>query len=228
MTHSPVIWLQTGTGQAFDLLQPIPAMVDFGIDIAEALARIPRFNGHVRSGGFSVAQHSVMGADELYRETGRRDLAAAFLLHDGREFVLGDKPTPVKWAEIAIIREMFGSVAAEQARQALHELGVRADRAIYARAGLTFPLDPKDAEAVKVMDRRMAKTEFMHLLGKPALPLDPAIATARPIRLLGKFRVWPWPEAADEFRARLTAYLPASSKPAARRAPARRPEPMEA
>lgn len=223
MREEPAIWLQTGTGRAFDLLQPTAAMVDFDIDVAEALARIPRFTGHVRSGSYSVAQHSVMGADALWRETGNRDLAAAFLLHDAHEAYLGDIATPVMRA-IAI----FCSAEVAQYelgpsyfRAAIRRLKHQIDKAVYQAAGSSIPADAT-AEAVALMDMRMLATERRHLLSHAPYPWQPAIEAAKPIRLIGKFRVWPWPEAADEYRARLAAYLPARPKSGPRRDGARR------
>lgn len=222
-------WLQTGSDRAFDLLKPDPAQVDFDIDVAEALARIARFTGHVRSGPYSVAQHSAVGADVVFRDTGSREAAAAFLLHDGRECALGDKSSPVKWAEIAIVREMFGETAASQIRLALVELGKRADRAIYAAAGMGPDGCPERWRAlVHEYDIRMLATE-RRLLGRSPAPWVPEIENAKPLRLPYPLIVWPWPKAADEFRERLRRYLPerfgparTSPKPGPRREGARR------
>lgn len=210
---APAIWLQTGTGRAFDLLQPSAAMVDFDIDIAEALARIPRFTGHVRSGSYSVAQHSVMGADALWRETGRSELAAAFLLHDAHETYLGDIATPVARAIVETFRRnsATGGFGADALDRSLRLMKHVIDEAVHEAAGLPMPRGDV-AEAVKVMDLRMLATERRHLLGPSPHKWHPSIEAAKPIRLVGKFRVWPWPEAADEFRARLATYLPARSK----------------
>lgn len=63
-------------------------------DIAHALARLCRFNGHV--GGFlSVARHSLWVADHL-RLHGHPDLALVGLLHDASEAYLGDMIRPMK------------------------------------------------------------------------------------------------------------------------------------
>lgn len=203
--NAPVIWLQTGTSRAFDLLHPTAAMVDLDIVVAEGLARQPRWLGQPRSAPFSVAQHCVMGADALWRETGRDDIAAAFLLHDAHEAYIGDIATPVAQA--------LAQLGGAQVPRAIAWLKQRIDRATHEAAGLPFPLDPEVAQAVKVMDLRMARTEFNHLLGEPARPLDAALAAARPIRLVGKLKAWPWPDAADQYRARLRRYLPGLAAP---------------
>ena len=67
-TENP--WIQTGTGRALDLMAPTAAMIDLETDVAEALAREPRFGGHVRGGPYSVAQHMVLGADAIVAQTG--------------------------------------------------------------------------------------------------------------------------------------------------------------
>lgn len=205
--NAPAFWLPTGTGLVFDLLQPRAEMIDLKVDVAEALARVPRFAGHVRSGAYSVAQHSVMGADALWRETGRRDLAAAFLLHDGHEFVIGDITTPVAGA--------LTRLGGPQVGRAIEYLKRQVDRAVFQAAGMEFPFAPDVAAAVKAMDWRMLATERRHLVAPTPLRWAAEVEAAKPIRLVGKFRVWPWPEAADEFRARLDAYLPRKKRTAA-------------
>jgi hypothetical protein len=62
-------------------------------DIAHALARIVRFNGHTRH-RYSVASHCLMVADLV----GAKDpsLRVSGLMHDALEAVLGDVSSPVK------------------------------------------------------------------------------------------------------------------------------------
>lgn len=211
-------WIQTASGIAFDLIEPHPEMVNFEIDIAESLARLARFNGHVRSGPYSVAQHSVMGADALLRETGDTTLAALFLLHDAHEAYIGDICTPVKAAlwEVAPLGfsnpvGIDATLARINVKAALDRLTQRIDLSIHAAACLPPPLMSEIAE-VKAMDRRMLATERRHLLGPSPAPWGEAIEAARPIRITGKFTVWPWPRAADEFNARCKRWLPVFQK----------------
>lgn len=82
-------WILTFTGRRFDLLEPTAGMVTPG-DIAHALARICRFNGHCRT-HYSVAQHSCMVADLV---PAADQLAA--LLHDATEAYVGDMVRPLK------------------------------------------------------------------------------------------------------------------------------------
>lgn len=204
-----MIWAQTSSNRAVDLVEPLWRMIDFEIDMAEGLARIARFNGSGRQGPYSVAQHSVIGADAVFRDTGDRQAAAAFLLHDGREYLLGDKITPVKQAEIAVIAQMWGADVANKVRIALRALGQSADEAIYLAAGMGAEGCPERyREIVKRYDLRMLATEKRHLLGKPPMPWADEVEQAEPLRLVGGLKPWPWPQAADEFRERLRRYLP--------------------
>ncbi len=227
-------WLQTATGVAYDLLNPKPHMVDLWRDVPEALARIPRFTGHIAAGPYSVAQHSVLGADALFRESKNSLLAAAFLLHDAHEAYLGDIATPIgeaigQMAGLVLAGIVWGAsptkddAALKQAERrgriaaktAIGELKARADAAIWMAAGLNAEQMIALRPAVKDMDIRMLATERKHLLGPSPHPWGPEIEAAKPIRMTQKFTVWPWPLAADEFRSRLKLYIPALRHPRA-------------
>lgn len=202
-------WLQTGSNRAFDLLQPDVAQVDFDIDIAEALARLPRYTGHVRPGPYSVAQHCVVGADIVFRDTGLRQCAASFLLHDAHEAYIGDIATPVMRA---IARYCAREVAAYEIgpswfRAAFRQLKGDLDKVIYEAAGIPG-LQTLHYVAIADYDLRMLATERLHLLGQSPRAWSPAVESARPLRLPYPLQVWPWPKAADEFRERLRRYLP--------------------
>ena len=82
----------THSGVAFDLIHPSPAHVEIE-DIAHALARQCRFNGHVHK-FYSVAQHSVLVANMVESATPvARQIA---LLHDASEAYTGDMVRPLK------------------------------------------------------------------------------------------------------------------------------------
>ena len=208
---APTIWAQTGTGIAFDLINPRPEMVNFKEDIAEGLARLPRFCGQVRSGPYSVAQHFVTGADQMFRETHRADLAAAFLLHDAHEAYINDIPTPVVAALAALANAEFekpGYDAGYIVKSALKSLKHIVDRAIYGAAGIAFPLPEATRAAVKRMDLRMLATERRHLLGPAPHAWAKEVETAEVIPLRGGLTVMPWPDAADAYIAALGRYVP--------------------
>lgn len=217
-------WLQTSSGRPFDLISPSPDDVNFEVDIAESLARLPRFTGHVRSGPYSVAQHCVEGAHAIMRETKRRDIAAAFLLHDAHEAYIGDLATPAAKALAAygglIALNNGGTEAAGRGGMRLVEAALkllkrRLDAAIHEAAGVTYPLPDDVREAVKLYDLRMLATERRQLLARCPKPWDPAVESAEPVRLEGKLTVWPWAFAADAYRTALKVYVPSATRRAA-------------
>lgn len=217
-------WLQTGSNRAFDLLRPDPALVDFDIDIAEALARISRYTGHVRPGPYSVAQHCVVGADIVFRDEQDREAAAAFLLHDAHEAYIGDIATPVAKA-LAIAAAQAGGdleIPPSAVRNGIKLLKDRLDGVICRAAGMPGLLG-EYAYTVADYDLRMLSTERVHLLGKTPQPWGEVIDAAIPLRLPYPLTVWPWPKAADEFRERLRRYLPERFGPSQSPAP-RRPK----
>lgn len=198
-------WLQTTSGRAFDLLHPDWREVDFTVDIPEALARIARFTGHVSSGPYSVAQHCVIGADAVFRETGDRKAAAAFLLHDAHEAYLGDIATPIAKALCAPAQD-YTPGGGNAVAFAIKSLKLRIDEAIADAAGLGWDVLSAHEKLVKAFDKRMLDLERRHLMAKP--PREWAASDLAPIRIAGKLTVWPWPKAADEYRERLRRYLP--------------------
>lgn len=84
-------YITTASGTRFYPLDPQPDDVLIE-DIAHALARISRYNGHTDTHiGYSVGQHSIYVAMQLpprLRLTG--------LLHDAPEYVIGDMVRPLK------------------------------------------------------------------------------------------------------------------------------------
>lgn len=84
-------WITTISQRKINLLDPKVSDIDIR-DIAHALSRICRWNGHLRGGPFSVAQHSVLVSRRV------KSQRAKFwaLMHDGSEAYLGDVITPVK------------------------------------------------------------------------------------------------------------------------------------
>lgn len=205
-------WLQTASGRAYDLVRPDWRQVDFDVDVPEALARIARFTGHVRSGPYSVAQHSVLGADAIFRETRSREAAAAFLIHDAHEAYVGDMATPISGALVEIARELGGDACAVLMRSCLRELKSRQDQAIFRATGMAGAMAAY-ATLVHRTDLGMLATERAHLLGKSPQPWHPSVEAAQPIRITGRITCWTWPHAADEYRDRLRRYLPETFGP---------------
>jgi hypothetical protein len=221
-TENP--WIQTGTGRALDLMAPTAAMIDLDTDVAEALAREPRFGGHVRGGPYSVAQHMVLGADAIVEQTGSIETARAFILHDAHEYACKDIMTPlakaldlrVRTIASARVRRVLPTSSQDEVDRisvglfhgALHALKADLDRAIHAAAGHPWPLAPEIAKRVAEWDLAMLAAERRHLLAPSPQPWDPAVEDWAPAKLKGRIQVWPWPKAADEWRARLHSYFP--------------------
>lgn len=201
-------WLPTTTGRTFDLMLPDWREVDLLNDVAEQLAQIARFSGAVPAGPYSVAQHSVVGADAVFRDTKDREAAAAFLLHDAHEYGLTDKTSPNAEAEIETAEQIRpGSGAVVREMQKLMKR--RIDLAIYRAAGMGEDGCPQGFRPlVALYDRRLLITERNHLLGPQTRLWSEAVEAAEPLRIPGKITVWPWHQAADEFRDRLRRYLP--------------------
>jgi len=86
--NDPLIFMHH-TAHYVNLTAPKPCDINI-LDIAHALARVNRFNGHT-SESYSVAQHSVLVAQNVPEE---HKLSA--LLHDASEAYLGDISTPLK------------------------------------------------------------------------------------------------------------------------------------
>lgn len=90
-------------------------------EIAGAISKICRFNGHCRR-HYSVAEHSILCADLAADEGAGVDAQLAALLHDAHEAYTTDLPSPIKWT-IGASWEVFEHSQAA----ALHNaLGVRA------------------------------------------------------------------------------------------------------
>lgn len=213
-------WIQTASGRAVDLIAPKASDIDFEVDVAPALARIARFTGHVPAGPYSVAQHCVIGADAIMRDTGDRQLAAAFLLHDAHEAYIGDPSRPWQLAIVEYIKAATdGSSSAHLVELAFKEGQRRMkhtlDAAIHTAAGVPYPYSLAMRTHVRTWDERMLETERRLFLASCPDPWGWDANPPNIIRWPDKARVWPWPEAADRYLAALRHYCPAALSRAA-------------
>lgn len=87
-------WITTHSGVRFDFLNPSVEMVNIE-DIAHALARLCRFNGHC-SGFYSVAEHCSHIAYTLSSRDAPLDDVRLGLMHDASEAYAGDVASPLK------------------------------------------------------------------------------------------------------------------------------------
>lgn len=118
-----------------DLNNPSPEMLNL-FDIATALSKICRFNGHL-SEFYSVAQHSVLVSYLVPNE-----LRKAALLHDAPEAYLGDVIKPLK----NIIGEVY------------YTLEKKFEDAICRK----FGIDTEHMARVKYYDKRAVELEFSY------------------------------------------------------------------
>lgn len=152
-------WNMTASGRPFFPFDP--RLQDFHApDWAHMLAQQPRFRGATRS-PYSVGQHSCLAArfmvlgydgagDEATLGHSPATCQAYGLLHDASEFVFGDTPRPHKRRP-----ELAEAMAAEK----------RLQRMIYESVGL----DPdREPPLLKIVDRRLLRTEQLHLMPPPA------------------------------------------------------------
>ncbi len=183
-------WSQTFSGRAFPMEDPDPSDVHWP-DIIYGLAHINRFCG--QAGPYSVAQHSVLVADQL-----PADMRLYGLLHDAHEAYIGDTSTPVKRA--LGIRN----------RLSLWSLADSVDRAIYLAAGLAYPVPETIAEAVHIADMRALMTERRDLMKAP--PKSWGAEYEALVPLPDRIRPWSPQQAIARFAGALSdAGLPVAS-----------------
>lgn len=87
-------YIGTYTGKKYHFLNPSVDEVCIK-DIAQALSMNCRYSGHVNK-FYSVAEHSCIVADYVFRKTGDKREALSALLHDASEAYLTDIPRPMK------------------------------------------------------------------------------------------------------------------------------------
>lgn len=207
MTAATILTLANGKG--IDLTNPRPKDIDFAV-IAEHLAKENRYNGATPRVKYTVAQHSIIGADQAMEDTGNLQLAGYFLLHDGKEAFLKDDTTPKKRALAEIAAQEFG-ILAEEIIGAFYMLEERFDFAIHTAAGLSWPPPAGLQDAIKAYDLMMFVTEWRDLMRgiehpnwEPYRQIDPLPRTITP---------WGWQQARKAFESRCRLYLPAFAKP---------------
>jgi len=135
-TNRPRPFIQTFQGHDFYFDAPEECHIDIR-DIAAALSKICRFNGHCQY-FYSVAQHSVAVSNLVPPED-----ALAALLHDSAEAYVGDMTSPLK--------------------QLLPEYKViekRVATAVFNHFGIPYPLP----DSIKQADLQMLATERRDLM----------------------------------------------------------------
>lgn len=206
-------WMQTLSGRSITMAKPEAREIDPLLDMPEMLARIPRFNGAVPGGHYSVAQHCVLIADTILDDSGDANAAAVGLLHDAHEIIWGDLTTPAQEGLAEIERELFGDTRFEQV---IREAKRRADEAIFAACGVPWPPPAQLQRTVKIYDIRMLATERRQLLSPSGKRWNAVIERAEPLRMRGGISPWSIARAADEYRSRLGQLCPAVNRKTSR------------
>ncbi|WP_394689013.1 hypothetical protein [Hoeflea sp.] len=182
------VWSFRPDGSVRDLAAPDPAEICF-FATANALSKIARFNGSNPGIAYSVAQHSVMGADAVFNETGDAQLAAWFLLHDGEEYLLGDKPTPAQRLLVMSLLHSHTPTSGYMARDFWGHIKDKWREAGWRAAGLGLP-DEDQRALIDDFDRRMLNAEMMALFGPAARAQLVHVAHKTALKLKGGIRPW--------------------------------------
>ncbi|MFC3642315.1 hypothetical protein [Aquibium oceanicum] len=186
--------------------------IDFA-HMASSLSKIARFCGRHHDAAVSVAQHSVMGADALFSETGDGVLAGYFLLHDGHEYLLGDVSRPaalmIAWMAEACLAERGADPAAVKGavKEGIDRAKAAIDAVILQAAGLpALARMPAYRRQVAQMDERMCAAEGRALY-PTAGPIPLVQTSLPPPKLTGAIRGWGAMKAEEAFAERLDRYL---------------------
>lgn len=144
-------YIQTYSTNTYDFVENNPEDINI-LDIANALAQIPRFSGHLKR-PLSVAQHCLTLVAMLGRGGCDKETQLKGLLHDAHEAYVGDDSSPYK----KYLKDHHGIDMNE-----IHEPIIRA-------IGLKFEVDLFDMpRIVKVYDNHLKKLEAEALFDRIA------------------------------------------------------------
>ena len=150
-------YITTYSGHTFSPLAPDADAIDLR-DVAHALARIGRANGHFAD-FYSVGQHCLDCAQEALARGYSARQALACLLHDASEAYMADITSPVK--------------------QHLRQYRDAEDRlldVIYQKY-LPGGIRPREQRVVKEIDNAMLYHEFVHFMGEKLAEEEPVICS---------------------------------------------------
>ncbi|MGJ8570461.1 MAG: hypothetical protein ACSHXI_07160 [Hoeflea sp.] len=196
LAPSPV-WSFRPDGSVRDLAAPDPLEIDF-FAMANGLSKLARFSGSNPGIAYSVAQHSVMGAEAAFKETGDATLAALFLLHDGEEHLLGDKSSPAQALLVGTLVAHTTQSSAVAADYAWDKIKYKWREAGFMAACLGIP--GRDTwSAIEDYDRRMLNAEMLALFGLAARAQQVPVNNSAPLKLKGGIRPWAAMKAEERF-----------------------------
>jgi len=191
------VWSFRPDGSMRDLATPDPAEICF-FAMANGLSKIARFSGSNPGIAYSVAQHSVMGAEAILNETGDTRLAALFLLHDGEEHLLGDKTMPAQQLLLCAVLAHTSQSAAVALDYAWDKVKTRWREAGVIAARLALP-SRDEQETLHEYDRRLCNAEAVALFGPKARAKDIPVNNTAPLKLKGGIRPWAAMKAEERF-----------------------------
>jgi len=144
--------IETYTGRFVCFTRPRPEQIDFR-DIAWALSRLARFNGHTQGEHpYTVAQHSVWVAYVAQHYMGAdKQTTLQALFHDAHEAYMGDITTPLK--SVTVLKNQI-EIIAERLQTAIH-------------GSMNIPIlepDSSGAGIVSEADRYALAVEARHLM----------------------------------------------------------------
>jgi hypothetical protein len=215
-------WSQTATGRAFVFADPIVEPAHLFTEVAVHLAKATRFAGATEK-PISIAQHSVLAAEEALSATGDPELAAFVLLHDAHQTWLGDWTSP---AFAALLDEIVASAAqagcaelnaharAAHAKLALKLLKNRIDREVLTAAGLDFERFASRKSDIRRYDIQALATERRDLMKRPPMAWDIDTMHGSPPPRARRVKPEAWPVAEERFKALLTQLCPDAARAA--------------
>lgn len=165
--------VHTASGRRFWPLDPRPEEV-YVIDIASALSKLCRFNGHCRK-FYSVCDHSIRVTEIVERRGGSADEQLWALLHDAGEAYVGDMTRPMK--NSSEMGEVYKTVENNILRVVMGKFG----------------LGPDMPKIVRLADDVMLATEARDLMRDASdwhfeeLPLEERISPRSPREAKGEF-----------------------------------------
>ncbi len=206
-------------GSVMNLAALEPSDIDFAA-MAAGLSKLARYNAACSCAAYSVAQHSVMGADALMRETGDAVLAGYFILHDGHEYLIGDITRPA----LKLLDHYYTTEHRRRYRNrpaghltvaaALTRAKAELDAVILRAAALpSLKGMPLYDRQIGEMDERMLRAEALALFGAKADEYLPA-GDLPPPKLTGAILPWGAAKAELAFVDRLERYLNIIARPA--------------
>ncbi len=134
-------FIRTYTGGKVYFFNPERSNIDL-LDIFHPLALLCRFNGATKV-NYSVAQHSVLVADEVFKQTGDKNLAYQAISHDFAEAFISDVPSPFK-----------------QFFEGFKEMEIKMEEWLSKLLGFQYPFDP----IIKIHDLKALSTEMRDLM----------------------------------------------------------------